>query len=185
MTIEETRKLLVTINAIYPNWKVENPEATTAAWHWALEDYPAEAINGALQIFLKTDKAGFVPSVSQLIGCIHAPKKNEQLSEGEAWYLVKEAIKDSAYNSEERFAQLPQIIQRAVGGASMLRQWAMTDSEEVNTVIMSNFQRAYKAAISQQEYADRVPQQLSNLVKSLSEQVSAKPHLGISEKEVD
>lgn len=187
MTREETKQLLMMVKAVYPQFEIkpEQMSATVNAWHLMLEEYPADSVSAAFKIYIKTNNTAFAPSVSQIISCMYAPKKNEQLSEGEAWYLVKEAIKDSAYNSEERFAQLPPIIQRAVGGASMLRQWAMTDSEEVNTVIMSNFQRAYKAAISQQEYADRVPQQLSNLVKSLSEQVSVNPHLEISEKEVD
>lgn len=183
MTFEETQKLLITINAIYPSWKVENPEATTQAWHWALKEYPAEAVNGALQIFLKTDKAGFVPSVSQLIGCMYAPSQNEQLSEGEAWNLVKDAIRDSNYHSEERFKELPPVVQKAVGGANMLRQWAMCDSDEVNTVIASNFMRTYKVVLSKREFGEKVPEQLSDLVKGLAKQVSGNRYLGIEEDE--
>lgn len=180
MTLEETKKLMITINAIYPNWKVENPEATVKAWHWALEEYPAEAVNGALQIFLKTDKAGFVPSVSQLIACMHKPKDQDRMTEGEAWYLVKKAIADSNYNAKERFEELPPEVQRAVGGYEMLRQWAMTDSDEINTVIMSNFQRTYKAVVAQNEYAERVPAAISDMVKNLAD--GARPdRIGVNE----
>ena len=70
MTIEETKKLLVTINAMFPTWKVENPQETVAAWHWVLKDHPASAIMNALQKYAKSDKSGFAPSVSQLIGGI-------------------------------------------------------------------------------------------------------------------
>ena len=68
MTVEETKRLLLTINTLYPNWKVDNPEATTAAWHWVLKDYPAPAIINALHNYAKSSKSGFAPSVSQLIG---------------------------------------------------------------------------------------------------------------------
>lgn len=179
MTVEETKKLLITINALYPNWKVENPEATTQAWSWALADYPADGINAALQIFLKTDNAGFAPSVSQLITAMHKPNEVEQLSEGEAWNLVKSAIQDSGYHASEQFEKLPPIIQRCVGSANMLHQWSQADSDEVNTVIMSNFQRTYRAVLSKQEFTDKVPPQLSDMVKNLSQLVSGERYLGI------
>ena len=171
MTLEDTKKLLITINAIYPNWKVENPEATTMAWHWALEEYPAETVNAALQIFLKTDKGGFVPSVSQLIGCMYKPTENSQMTEGEAWALVKKAIANGNYGSEEEYAKLPELVQRAVGGSQMIRQWAMCDTDEVNTVIMSNFQRTYKAILSKSEFNDKVPQQLTDIVQGITERL--------------
>lgn len=174
MTLQETKKLLITINALYPQWKVENPEATSAAWHWALEEYPADAINAALQIFLKTDKAGFAPSVSQIIACMHAPKTNEYLTEGEAWALVKKAIADGNYHSEERYNELPETVQRAVGGPQMLRQWAMCETSEVNTVIMSNFQRTYKAILNKQDFNNKVPPQIAEVINGVVQQIEQK-----------
>lgn len=183
MTREQTVDLVRSIVSIYPNWKPENLTDTVNAWHWALGDYPADAVKGALAIYVKTNNTGFAPSVSQLIGAMHAPKQNEQLTEGDAWYLVKQAIRDSGYHAQERFDELPPLVKRAVGGASMLRQWGMTDSDEVNTVIMSNFQRTYKALLSKQEFNDKVPLQLGNLVKSLSEQVSGDRYLGVESED--
>lgn len=174
MTRDETKELLMTIRAVYPNFNVKPEEmtATINAWHLMLGEYPADAVNGALQIYVKTNNTGFAPSVSQLISSIHAPKQIEQLSEGEAWYLVKQAIRDSAYHARERFDALPPLVQRAVGGASMLHQWGMTDSDEVNTVIMSNFQRSYRALLEKQAFSEKVPPALSDLVKGLADKCS-------------
>lgn len=185
MTREDTKKLLMVIEAAYPNFKPENASMTVDTWHWALEEYPAEAVKGALQIYVKTNNTGFAPSVSQLIGCIHAPKKNEQLSEGEAWALVKEAIRDGNYGSEERFNELPPIVQRAVGTPNMIHYWASCDSDEVNTVIASNFMRTYKAVLSKQEFGEKVPPQISSMVKELAEQVSGNRYLEITADEED
>lgn len=180
MTREQTVDLVRSIVNIFPNWKPENLTETVNAWHWALEEYPAPAIKGSLQIYLKTNKSGFAPSVSQLIDGMHKPKDQDRMTEGEAWYLVKKAIADSNYNAKERFEELPPDIQRAVGGYEMLRQWAMTDSDEINTVIMSNFQRTYKAVVSQNEYAERVPAAISDLVKNLAD--GARPdRIGVNE----
>lgn len=172
MTFNETKKLLITINALYPTWKIENPEATSKAWHWALEDYPADKINAALQIYVKTDNTGFAPSPSQLIGAMQSVRHNNELTEGEAWMLVKKAIGDSGYHAQERFDELPETVQKAVGSPSILRGWGMCDSEDVNTVVMSNFQRAYKAELSRKEFNDSVPAALSDVIKGLAEKVS-------------
>lgn len=174
MTKDETRKLLMMINAAFPNFKVENPNETVDVWQWALEEYPASVIIGALQIYIKTNTTGFAPSVSQLIGCAYAPKKQNQLSEGEAWSLVKRAIQDGGYHAEERFNELPQEVQKAVGSPNMIHQWSQTDSSEVNTIIMSNFQRAYRTVLERQEFNDKIPDALVEIVAGISEKITPK-----------
>ena len=174
MTREETKELLMMIKAIYPNFSIKPEEmtATINAWHLMLSEYPIEGINAALQIYVKTNNTGFAPSVSQIIGCMHKPSEVEQLSEGEAWNMVKRAIQDSAYHSKERFNELPPIIQRCVGSANMLFQWGQTDSDTVNTVIMSNFERTYRAVLSKQDFNNKVPEQIADVVKGLSDKLS-------------
>lgn len=178
MTREETQKLLLTISSVFPNFNVKDKTMAVDAWSWALADYPASAVKSALEIYIKTNNSGFAPSVSQLIGCMYKPTENEQLSEGEAWALVKKAIKDGTYHAQERFDELPPAVQRSIGGAEMIRYWASVDSDEINTVVMSNFQRTYRAILSKQEFDSRVPAQLSDMVKGLSDKVSAERLIG-------
>lgn len=173
MTREDTQKLLMAISALYPNFTVNNKTLTVDAWFWVLEPYPAAAVKAALDIYVKTNNTGFAPSASQLIGCMHAPAENNQLSEGEAWALVKKGIADGNYHSEERYNELPPLVQRAVGGAEMLRQWAQTDSTQVNTVIMSNFQRTYKAILAKDDFNNKVPEQLAQVVHNVTAALEA------------
>lgn len=179
MTRDETKELLMSIQAIYPNFKVRPEEMTLTinAWHLMLNEYPKEAVNAALQIYVKTNNGGFAPSVSQLIGAMYAPKNNNQLSEGEAWNLVKKAIQNGNYGSEEEFNALPPIVQRAVGSPNMIRQWSMSDTDEVNTVIASNFQRTYRAILSKQEFGEKVPEQLADIVNLVADKVSGQRYL--------
>lgn len=176
MTREETQMLLATIQAVYPNFKVERDRmtATINAWHLMLSEYQADVVNAALQIYVKTNTSGFAPSVSQLIGAMYEPKKQDTLSEGAAWSLVKKAIQDGNYHAEERFNELPELIQKTIGSPNMIREWAATDSEEVNTVIMSNFQRSYRIMLQRQEYEDKVPNTLSDLCKALVDNQQAR-----------
>lgn len=161
MTLDDTKKLLMAIDSIYPSFNVENPIATAETWTWALSEYPASAVMAALQVYIKSNNTGFAPSVSQLIGCMYKTHDNSHLSEGEAWALVKKAIQNGNYGSEEEFEKLPPLVKRAVGNSNMIRQWAMSETDEVNTVVASNFQRTYRTLLEKQRFNDRVPQGLA------------------------
>ena len=78
---------------------------------------------------------------------------------------MKKAIKNGLYDSEKHFNELPELVQRAVGNAEMIRHWASCDSDEVNTVIMSNFQRTYRSLVSKQEFSERVPETLTQIIE--------------------
>lgn len=159
MTREETKELLMTIKAVFPNFNVKPEEMTPTinAWQMMLEEYSLPEVKQALQIYVRTSGAGFAPSVSQLISAMYKPKEQARLSDGEAWMLVKKAIRDGNYHSAERFEELPESIKKAVGDANMIREWAMCDSEEVNTVIASNFQRTYRKVVSRLEFQEKLP----------------------------
>lgn len=180
MSREETKKFLLTINSMYANFKPDDFTLAVDSWCWALADYTAEQVMAALQIYIKTSNSGFAPNPSQIIAAMHAPVNNNRMTEAEAWALVKRAIQDSIYNSGERFAALPPLVQRAVGDANMLRQWAMSDTDEVNTVIASHFQRNYRTIVERQQFDEKVPPAIADMVKGVSDRVA-----GLPQKRVD
>ena len=174
MTREQTVDLIHSIASLYPNWKPDNLTETVNAWCWALADYTAEQVKAALIIYMKTSNAGFAPSAAQLIGCINRPQENEYMTDGEAWALVKRAIQDGIYHSAERFNELPPLIQQAVGNANMIRQWAMSETEDVNTVIASNFARSYRAVVERQKFNDKVPPAIADVVRGITDKLDKK-----------
>ena len=157
MTRDQTVSLIRSIVDLYPNWKPSNLTETVNAWQWALEEFPADAVKTALKIYIRTNETGFAPSISQLIGSMYKPTENSRLTEGEAWALVKKAIQDGNYHSKERYDELPEIVQKAVGTHEMIHQWAQTDTEDVNTVIMSNFQRTFRTLSQRAEFNEKIP----------------------------
>ena len=171
MTEKEIRKLLLTINAVFPTFKVDDPEETVRAWHWALEEYSADAIMLSLQMYIKSNNTGFAPSVSQIIDGVYKPQDNQVLDEGAAWSLVKKAIQDGNYHAVERFNELPELVQKAVGSANMIQQWAGTDSDEVNTVIMSNFQRNYRTVVQRSKEDIRISPLVAGMIDALNQKM--------------
>lgn len=171
MTREETQKLLLSIQSLYPNWKPEDKTLVVDSWHWALEEYPAQSVKAALQMYVKTNNTGFAPSVSQIINGIYKPMEKDTLSEGEAWSLVKRAIQDGNYHAEERYNELPPLVQKAVGSPNMIHQWAGTDSDEVNTVIMSNFQRSYRIIVQREQENVRINPIIAGMIEATKEKM--------------
>lgn len=166
MTREETCKILAIIASTYPNFKPENKKQTVDAWEWALEEYDYKSISLALKAYITTSDGAFAPSVSQLIAMTRKTKELTTLSEGEAWAMVRVAVRNGLYGAEEEFSKLPKEVQKAVGSASMIRQWAMADSSDLDTVIGSNFMRSYKTIVKREQEKEALPAEIRTLIES-------------------
>lgn len=78
------------------------------------------------------------------------------------------ALRNSGYNSVTEFDKLPPVVRRIIGSPSQLREWAMMDSDTVQSVVQSNFMRSYRArAQSEREYLALPPE-----VKGLMEEIA-------------
>lgn len=150
MTRDDTKQLIRMIMATYPNFKPENIKETVDAWTFILEEYPGELVGNAFKEYVKTKRTGFAPSVNDLIDIISKPVDDAFLNEVEAWALVSNAIRRSAYYAEEEFKRLPEPVQKALGSPTMLRVWAL-DEEFNENVAMSNFSRTYKTVVDREK----------------------------------
>ena len=165
MTRDETKQLLMAIFATYPNFKVQDKTIALNTWTMLLEEYDFKSIQLAFKTYATTDTKGFAPSPGQLIDLLYIKNKSEELSEGEAWGLVSKAIMKGNYSSKEEFEKLPPVIQKAVGSASQIREWAQADLDSLQ-VISSNFRRTYRAECQRQRELEKMPIEIKNLIGS-------------------
>ena len=93
--------------------------------------------------------------MKEQIGKLTAP---HQLSEAEAWALVSRAARNGTYGYRREFEKLPPEIRRVVGRAEQLRAWAMMEADEVESVVASNFMRAYRAAVKHEKEQHALPE---------------------------
>lgn len=142
MTKEDTKKIIAGISSYYPNFKPDNPSATVSIWAAVLEPYNYKLIEKALLEYFRSDTSGFAPTPGQLIALTNKNAGEQGVTGQEAWSLVMNAMRNSAYNSVDEFAKLPKLVQRAVGSADRLRQLAIT--EDLNQQVeMSLFINTY------------------------------------------
>lgn len=166
MTREDTMKILVTMQAAYPNYKPLDKTATLNTWAVLLQEYTYEQVSAALKSYITSDTSGFAPAIGQLIGMIQKISQPQAMNEMEAWSLVSRALRNGYYGAEAEFAKLPPLVQKAVGSADNLRNWSQTDIESVENVIQSNFLRTYRTVVNRETEISRMPQEIRQLVDS-------------------
>lgn len=153
MTRQETLILMSTLRAAYPQYYskqgMEDAKAAVNLWHMMFADDDAQLVAAAVKAFIATDTKGFPPVIGQIKAKLDMILREAygcgELTPMEAWAKVQKAIRNSAWHAQEEFDKLPDTIRAVIVGPSALRDYAMMDSETVNSVVASNFQRSFTA----------------------------------------
>lgn len=141
MTKKEVAMLFAVITNLYPNEKrfAEASVDMAQAWHELLQDIPLQTAAKAVAAHAATNN--FPPTIAEIRRfCVQA---NGGESAEQAWARVLAALKDSAYHSAERFAELPEVCKRLVGSASVLKEWAVSEDQTSVSVARARFLAQY------------------------------------------
>lgn len=173
MNLVETAKLMAVLETAYPMFyaKKTQQEREDAIRLWAemFADEPGEVVAMAVKALIKSRVSTFPPGIGEITEKIQQIMQPEQMTELEAWGLVLKAIGNSNYNSGEEFNKLPPVIQRLVGAPSQLREWAAMDSETLNSVVASNFQRSYKVRAKNERDYLALPSNVKTFMANIAE----------------
>lgn len=172
MTREECFKILMIIKSNYPEFTGMNNEIAIESWFEDIGEHDYSKV--LLAVKKHRAVSPFVPKVSDINNaCID---KREEIGEMQAWDMVARAASNSTYNSKQEFDKLPVEIREAIGTHVQLRNWAMVDIKEFNTVIQSNFMRAYREKAKHlREYAmlpSAVKAEMKSITEGLAKQLS-------------
>lgn len=166
MTREDCKKLLMIIDASYPNFKVENASDTLDAWFYLLQDYEFNQIAIGLKVYIATSGSAFAPSVSELIAASNKPKQLIDSDVNATWTAVRKAIRRSAYDSVEEFEKLPDEAKKIVGNPAQLHSWSQMTSESIDTVVASNFRRSFDAITKRNAEIAALPENVRALIQT-------------------
>lgn len=148
MTRDEAKAIVLTIVSTYPNFKPTDLAFTVDTWANIFAEDEYRMISSALRKYIRTSRTGYAPTPGQLIDIAYSEDGKTAMTGQEAWSLVMNAMRNSAYNSEYEFSKLPEAVQRAVGSAERLRQLAITENLNYQ-VEMSLFVKTYEAKVEQ------------------------------------
>ncbi len=183
MTREETKQMLMVLQAAYPNYRPQDKTIAINTWYDALCSHPAPKINAAVKAYILSDTSGFAPSIGQVIDKMQLFDDAEEINEMAAWQMVLKAMRNATYHPEEEFARLPAIVQKAVVSPGQLREWATAEDTDGAwlTVTQSNFMRTYRAEVARGREIRKLSPDLLRLVSKTVDQIKPK-EISVSEE---
>lgn len=165
MTREQVGKLLMTIQAYYPNYNPPDKEITLNAWYIMFAEYPEKIVLHALRACIATNTSGFAPDVGQIMSRIQTISQPQELDGMAAWGLVSKALRNGTYGAVGEFNKLPPLVRQAVGMPDNLKNWATADYQTIETVIQSNFLRTYETVVKRANEINRMPDNIKSLIE--------------------
>lgn len=139
MNKQDTARIMKMIKAAYPNFDKNGSEEDIASlWAWRFKDVDVKTVFDAVGEYIDTDMSGFAPSVGQIKQII-ANKAYKPIDPNDAWQQVLRALRDAGSYPQKAFDALPAPVQRAVGSAATLKQWAMTPTAELENFTKQRF----------------------------------------------
>ena len=165
MSREEFALIVAGIKSVYPG-SISNQDAFNV-WYELLKDMDYPVVNMAAQAYMMYEHFPPVPAdirrkAMELTGI------NSDLSEGEAWSMVRKAISNGIYGYADEFKRLPEDIQKAVGSDKQLQIWAM-DENFNESVVQSQFLRSYRKEKERTDAIRVLPDSYQQLLTSTAD----------------
>lgn len=163
MNRDEVKQILMRIEVSYPNWKPSAPlPIVVDTWFEMLNEYTYDQVASAVKIYVLSNQSGFAPTIGEIVEILKNSYDKDDLNELSAWELVLRALRNSGYHSEEEFEKLPYIIQRTIGSANQLYEWAIKENTDGKTmsVLQSNFIRTFKTISEREKALRKIPTEL-------------------------
>lgn len=191
MEREQFKVLVKAMKAVYAQPTFIPDQDAFNVWFALLGDLPYKQAELAVQKHMATEK--FPPTIADIREKAEqiTSVKETEMSELEAWAIVRKAIGRSNYYAEEEFEKLPEACKMAVGNPSNLREWAMMDSDQVGTVEQSHFVRNYRTAMQRIKEDRRMPEKVRTAIAEVKKQQmqiedrQEKPKLPVQEEKED
>lgn len=168
MTRDDVIKIMSVLRGAYPRFyrDISKQEAydTINLWADMFSNDDASIVAAAVKSLIDGDDKGFPPTIGQVKAKMRLLAGSDELTEAEAWNLVSKAVKNSLYGAVEEFEKLPPVVKRIVGSPSQLRDWAFMDSDTLQSVVASNFQRSYKVVATREKEIAALPDDVKKLI---------------------
>lgn len=178
MKRKETGIIMDILATAYPRFyagpDAPDPEKAVALWAEMFADDDVRLVAAAVKALIAADSKGYPPHIGAVKEKLRQLTAPEQMTPAEAWGLVLKAINRSGYQAREEFDKLPPLIRRVVGSPSQLRDWGMMDSNTVQSVVASNFQRSYQARARQDAEYQALPSDVKQMLSAVSERFALK-----------
>ena len=170
MTKKGVSQMLTMLRTMFPNSYSKADENDNMAllylWDELLKEHEDQIVFIALKSWLSTNVSGFPPTPGMILAEIHKLTDEECMTEQEAWNLVKKAIRNcDMLDPSKEYDKLPDDIKALVGSSGTLLEWACMDTENLHTVVASNFQRSYRTKKNREKEYAAIPESVKKAIE--------------------
>lgn len=136
MQRQDVTKILSILKTAYPrfysNMSKEDANETIALWTDMFEEEDVEAVTIAVKNLINYFQ--FPPTIADVKNELYKLYEGEQKSDIELWNELKQALRSSIYGADEIFPRLSPEIQKYVKNPMQLKELAMMNAEDIDTV---------------------------------------------------
>lgn len=179
MTKDDFKKIVKGLKSIYADPKFIADQDAFNIWYSLLKDLPYTVASMAVQAFMQNNSYEPKPADIRRYAMEMTTPVTEDMSEIEAWGLVRRALSNGNYGAEEEFAKLPKLIQEVLGNPARLREMASLDISEVETVEMSHFVRNYRAKLESARKNGQLDRNLQLTINQLRQENTPKIEISV------
>lgn len=168
MNRAETLDILSNLKVIYPHsfkkMSSNDQRIFVESWERQFKDCTYKQVRNAIDSIISSNTSDFAPNIATIKQMILSLEEPDQLTEQEAWNLVYHAICNISQTNTKEFDNLPMTLQRLVGSPSQLREWGQMNTDQVQSVISSNFQRSYRNALISDKEQSLLPNDVKQMI---------------------
>ena len=172
MNSRDANRILGILAANYPDTDTNKDDAAyikkVELWAACFAEEPYEVVLAAVQAYIVNNPARFAPNIGQVKEQIRQLTQPNELTEAEAWALVLKAISRSGYEAKTEYDKLPPLVQKVVGSPNQLREWGLMNSETVQSVVASNFQRGYRTMQEREAALQKTPPAIREMFAAMT-----------------
>ncbi len=156
MTIEEVKQILNILTSTYTKEYVNlsniQKDLLIKTWEISFKNISYDIVLDAVIKYInEPKKCAFPPKPGDLKEIIYDNMENEEISDLEAWSMVKRAIRNNQELAKKEFYKLPDIIQKAIGDYSQLVIWGRSDISQ-ESFIQNSFIKSFREAKKIKKY---------------------------------
>ena len=171
MKINETNQMMIVLETAYPqSYKGMSPtqaENTVVFFHSFFKDYEIELVVQALKNYIKSNKysrcepGAMVAGIQEQIDLIMSTDDTAI----ELWNAVSRAARNGLYGYQEEFDRLPQVCKTWLRVPEQLREFAMMDSDILDSVVKGQFLKTIKEVKDREKAKDGLPKSVVDMLK--------------------
>lgn len=167
----ETLKMLAVLKSAYPafykDMKSKDADGIVNLWSMMFADEPYVVVESAVMSLIATQTNGFPPTIGVVKEKINQIIESDHMTAQDAWVLASKAAAGNL-----KWDKLPELVQKAIGSPEVLDSWGMIEEKVFDTVIYSQFIKAYEIYDKRSRETKMIPQSVLGVISGISEKLS-------------